>query len=240
MDLNTLLLASAVFFIASMTQSLIGFGSAIIAAPLLYMIDPDLVPIPITILGFCIALLMLYRERGDLSFNGTQFALLGRLPGGIIGVYLLISAPKSVLGIAISLIVFIAILLSIFKFQVTVNKVNMFIAGALSGIFSQIAAIGGPPMAILLAGKEAKEFRSTLSFYFLFSCVLSLIIYFFSGLLTQQHFLSALYLLPSVLFGYYCSGFFIHKVDKILIKKITLALCAFCATLLMVSSLTNL
>ena len=240
MDLNTLLLASTVFFIASLTQSLIGFGSAIIAAPLLYMIDPDLVPIPITILGLCIALLMLYRERGTLSLNGTQFALLGRLPGGLIGVYLLINAPKSVLGITISLIVFTSVLLSIFKFQVAVNKISMFIAGTLSGIFSQVSAIGGPPMAILLAGKEAKEFRSTLSFYFLFSTILSLTIFFFTGLLTLQHFLAALYLLPSVLLGYMCSSLFIHKINKILIKKITLVLCTLCATLLMVTSLTNL
>ena len=240
MDLNTLLLASCVLFVASMTQGLIGFGSAIIAAPLLYIIDPTLVPIPITILGFFITLLMLYREGTSFSFNGTQYALWGRIPGGIIGVYLLIAAPSSILGIAISLIVFIAVVLSVFNFSVAVNKVNLFIAGMLSGLFGQVAAIGGPPMAIILAGKEPKEFRSTLSFYFLFSTILSLIIFFFSGLLTVEHFLVSLYLLPSVILGNLCSNLLLHKINKELIKKLTLALCFVCATLLMVTSLTHL
>ena len=44
-----LLTAVMVIFVGSYVQSSIGFGLAIIAAPLLYFIDPLYVPAPITI-----------------------------------------------------------------------------------------------------------------------------------------------------------------------------------------------
>ena len=45
-DPQTLALASLIVFLGALTQSLIGFGLAVVASPLLYIVDPDLVPTP--------------------------------------------------------------------------------------------------------------------------------------------------------------------------------------------------
>ena len=122
LDPSTLFLASLIIFCGALTQSLIGFGLAVVASPLLYIVEPSLVPAPVILMGFSIAALTLFRERGQLEFNGLQYALLGRIPGGILGAMLILTAPQAVLGLAIAFIVALAVGLSLLKFSLPVNR----------------------------------------------------------------------------------------------------------------------
>ncbi|MGL5361201.1 MAG: sulfite exporter TauE/SafE family protein, partial [Shewanella sp.] len=218
-DPQTLALASVIVFLGALTQSLIGFGLAVVASPLLYLVDPQLVPAPVIAMGFAIALLTLVREkcrvgeRNFLAFNGLQYALIGRVPGGFIGASLLLHAPQAILGLAIAAIVLIAVVLSWHRVSLPVTKITLFGAGVVSGIFGNIAAIGGPPMAILLAGKEAAEFRSALSTFFIFSSAIALVILGVTGLLELKHLWLSLMLLPSVLLGYVVAGKLVGRID---------------------------
>ncbi|MEM6250207.1 sulfite exporter TauE/SafE family protein [Shewanella vaxholmensis] len=239
-DPQTLALASLIVFLGALTQSLIGFGLAVVASPLLYIVDPQLVPAPVIAMGFSIALLTLVRERGHLEFNGLQYALLGRVPGGFIGASLLLFAPQPILGLSIAAIVTVAVILSLYKFSLPVNKKTLFGAGVVSGIFGNIAAIGGPPMAILLAGKDASQFRAALSAFFIFSSMIALIILAITGLLELKHLWLSLMLLPSVLLGYLVAGRLVGSVDKDKTKMATLVLCSISALVLTVKSVIEL
>ena len=239
-DPQTLAIASVIVFLGALTQSLIGFGLAVVASPLLYIVDPELVPAPVIVMGFSIALLTLLRERGHLEFNGLQYALIGRVPGGFIGASLLLFAPQPILGLAIAGIVAVAVVLSLYKFSLPVNKATLFGAGVVSGIFGNIAAIGGPPMAILLAGKDASKFRAALSAFFIFSSTIALVILGVTGLLEIKHLWLSLMLLPSVFLGYLVAGKLVGSVDKHKTKMATLALCTISALVLTVKSVIEL
>ncbi|MEZ9538274.1 sulfite exporter TauE/SafE family protein [Shewanella sp. 10N.286.51.B8] len=239
-DPQTLMLASVIIFLGALTQGLIGFGLAVVASPLLYIIDPQLVPAPVIMMGFSIALLTLLRERTQLEFNGLQYALLGRIPGGFMGAGLLLFAPQAVLGLAIAFIVGAAVLLSIFKITAPVNRLSLFIAGVLSGVFGNIAAIGGPPLAILLAGKDAPKFRAALSIFFVFSSMIALIILMLAGLVEEKHLWLSLMLLPSVILGNIAAGKLTNKVDKNKTRIATMVLCSLSALLLTLKSLIEL
>ncbi|MCU8039360.1 sulfite exporter TauE/SafE family protein [Shewanella oncorhynchi] len=239
-DPQTLALASLVVFLGALTQSLIGFGLAVVASPLLYIVDPQLVPAPVIAMGFSIALLTLVRERGHLEFNGLQYALLGRVPGGFIGASLLLFAPQPILGLSIAAIVTVAVILSLYKFSLPVNKKTLFGAGVVSGIFGNIAAIGGPPMAILLSGKDASQFRAALSAFFIFSSTIAMVILAITGLLELKHLWLSLMLLPSVLLGYLVAGRLVGSVDKDKTKMATLVLCSISALVLTVKSVIEL
>lgn len=239
-DPQTLALASLVVFLGALTQSLIGFGLAVVASPLLYIVDPQLVPAPVIAMGFSIALLTLVRERGHLEFNGLQYALIGRVPGGFIGASLLLFAPQPILGLSIAAIVTVAVILSLNKFSLPVNKKTLFGAGVVSGIFGNIAAIGGPPMAILLAGKDASQFRAALSAFFIFSSMIALVILAITGLLELKHLWLSLMLLPSVILGYLVAGRSVGRVDKEKTKMATLVLCSISALVLTVKSVIEL
>ena len=239
-DPQTLAIASVIVFLGAFTQSLIGFGLAVVASPLLYIVDPELVPAPVIVMGFTIALLTLLRERGHLEFNDLQYALMGRVPGGFIGASLLLFAPQPILGLAIATIVAVAVVLSLYKFSLPVNKVTLFGAGVVSGIFGNIAAIGGPPMAILLAGKDAAKFRAALSAFFIFSSTIALVILGVMGLLEIKHLWLSLMLLPSVFLGYLVAGKLVGNVDKHRTKIATLTLCGISALVLTVKSVIEL
>ncbi|MGL5047612.1 MAG: sulfite exporter TauE/SafE family protein [Shewanella sp.] len=239
-DPQTLALASLIVFFGALTQSLIGFGLAVVASPLLYIVDPQLVPAPIIAMGFSIALLTLLRERGHLEFNGLQYALLGRVPGGFIGASLLLFAPQPILGLSIAAIVIVAVIFSLYKFSLPVNKKTLFGAGVVSGIFGNIAAIGGPPMAILLSGKDASQFRAALSAFFIFSSMIALTILAITGLLELKHLWLSLMLLPSVILGYLVAGRLVGRVDKDKTKMATLVLCSISALVLTVKSVIEL
>lgn len=239
-DPQTLALASLIVFLGALTQSLIGFGLAVVASPLLYIVDPQLVPGPVIAMGFTISLLTLFRERGHLEFNGLQYALIGRVPGGFIGASLLLFAPQPILGLSIAAIVAVAVILSLYKFSLPVNKKTLFGAGVVSGIFGNIAAIGGPPMAILLSGKDASQFRAALSAFFIFSSTIAMVILAITGLLELKHLWLSLMLLPSVLLGYLVAGRLVGSVDKDKTKIATLVLCSISALVLTVKSVIEL
>ncbi|MCL1046730.1 sulfite exporter TauE/SafE family protein [Shewanella sp. 1_MG-2023] len=239
-DPQTLMLASAIIFLGALTQGLIGFGLAVVASPLLYIIDPQLVPAPVIACGFSIALLTLLRERTSLQFNGLQYALIGRVPGGFLGAALLVFAPQSILGLAIAFIVASAVILSFYKITAPVNRFTLFIAGILSGVFGNIAAIGGPPLAILLAGKDAPQFRAALSIFFVFSSMIAMIILFIVGLVEMKHVWLSLMLLPSVFLGSFVAGKLSNKVDKQKTRTATLVLCGLSALVLTIKSLIEL
>ncbi|WP_220745523.1 sulfite exporter TauE/SafE family protein [Shewanella colwelliana] len=240
LDLVTFGLAFIIIFLGALTQSLIGFGLAVVASPLLYLVDPSLVPAPVIIMGFSISLMTLFRERNALEFNGLQYALLGRIPGGLLGASLLLFAPQAVLGLAIATIVALAVLLSLLKFSIPVNRRSLFAAGIVSGIFGNIAAIGGPPLAILLSGKDAKQFRAALSAFFIFSSTIALLILALAGLLTTYHFYISLLLLPAVLFGYLVAGRLVGQIDKNKTRSMTLILCSVSALVLATKSFIEL
>ena len=80
-----IVIAVLVIFIGSYVQSSIGFGLAIIAAPVLFFIDPLYVPAPITLCALTLSLANAVRHWHSISFAGLKFANLGLIPGTVAG-----------------------------------------------------------------------------------------------------------------------------------------------------------
>ena len=79
------LLACIVIVIGAFVQTAIGFGLAVIAAPLLFFIDPLYVPAPITMCALVLSVFNVYSYRGHVSFRGLGNAIIGRIPGSLSG-----------------------------------------------------------------------------------------------------------------------------------------------------------
>lgn len=239
-DPLTLFYALLIVFCGALTQGLIGFGLAIVASPLLYLIDPAMVPAPIIFMGLTIACLTLLKERQHLEFKGLEFALLGRIPGGILGTALLMWAPRPILGLTIGSIVAFAVALNMIKLHFPINRLSLFVAGMLSGIFGNIAAIGGPPLAILFANKEANQFRAALSAFFVFSSLIALAILGIAGLITFDDLITASLLLPSVILGHFMAKKLAKHTNKNNVRIATLLLCSTSALIIIIESLIEL
>lgn len=220
-----ILLAMMLIFIGSFVQSSIGFGLAIVTAPILYQISPDYVPAPIIVVALFLSLINANRHKATISLKGLWMAFLGRVPGSIAGGFLLYWVDATQLSLWLGVMVLLAVVISLLPIRIQPTPNRMMIAGFFSGFFGTSSGIGGPPIALLLQHQEANLIRANLSAFFVVSSLLSLVIQAQIGYMSIQHFYLSLPLLPASYLGYRVA---MHYVDRIPRKTVRLASLAIC------------
>ncbi|SDG84039.1 hypothetical protein SAMN04488136_103194 [Vibrio xiamenensis] len=219
------LIAMLLIFLGSFVQTAIGFGLAVVAAPLLFMISPDYVPAPITITALFISLLSALKHRSSVELGGLKMALIGRIPGSLAGGVLLVMVSTQLLSLWLGLLVLFAVAVSLLPFRVEPTPRRMAIAGFFSGFFGTSSAIGGPPMALLLQHQEANQLRGNLSAFFVFSSIISLLIQWPAGHLTLHHLWLTIPLIPAAWLGYKLAVLTTQSLPKQKIRYGALGLC---------------
>lgn len=221
------LIATLVVFIGSFVQSSIGFGLAIIAAPILYLLDPNFVPAPITLSALALSLANAWKHRVGISLQGLQFAILGRIPGTICGGLLLLWISQENLALWLGATVLFAVALSFFNVALKATPASMAGAGFLSGFMGTSSSIGGPPMALVLQYQEADYIRANLSAFFVVSCLMSLLMLTAIGRLGLEQIRLSIPLLPAALLGYWLALRTLHLFSHQVLRRCSLLLCAF-------------
>ncbi|WP_375750048.1 sulfite exporter TauE/SafE family protein [Vibrio sp. HN007] len=219
------LLAMGIFLLGSFVQSAIGFGLAIVAAPLLYPMAPEYVPGPICVAGFVVSVMNALKYRQDISVGGLKVAILWRIPGSIAGGLLLSIVSAKFLSLWLGALVLIALGISLLPFRLEPTSNRMAIAGLMSGLMGTSSGIGGPPMALLLQHQEANSLRGNLSAFFLFSSILSIVVLVVMGHFTMHHLYISLPLIPAVWLGYRLARLCVNRIPKEWIRIFALGLC---------------
>src|SRR5882757_7532357 len=98
--------------LASCLQASIGFGLGMLAAPVIALVDPSLVPGTLIVLAALVTLAVTVRERAAIDLSGTGWALVGRVPGTIAGALLLAAIPERALAIMIAGVVLLGVVLT--------------------------------------------------------------------------------------------------------------------------------
>lgn len=226
MDIDTtIFIAMAIVFVGSFVQSAIGFGLAIIAAPILFPIAPEYVPGPISVTAFVLASLNAFKHKESIAIGGLKVALIGRIPGSILGAMLLLYVSTQTLSLWLGILVLIALLISLLPFRIEPTPIRMAVAGLLSGFMGTSSGIGGPPMALLLQHQEANALRGNLSAFFMCSSLISIAVLIAVGHFTVQHLLISLPLIPAVWAGYRCALLSMHYISRMWLRSGALMLC---------------
>ncbi|WP_175454996.1 sulfite exporter TauE/SafE family protein [Actinopolyspora saharensis] len=237
MSIWMLLLAGTIVLGGAIVQGSVGFGMNLIAAPLLAIADPVLVPVPLLITGSAFAVLPLLRERGQADWRGVRWGLFGRVPGAVIGVAALALLPGKWLAVLIATVVLISVGLSLLTWHPTPVPGTLFTAGLFSGVFGTAAAVGGPPIALVYQHNAGPTVRSTLSAYFALGSLLSLGVLLLSGQVQGQQLLAAAALFPFALLGFLISGPLRHLLDRGRTRPALLLVAAFSAVVLLFKAL---
>lgn len=222
---STALIAMFLIFLGSFVQTAIGFGLAIVAAPLLFLISADYVPAPICIVALFISILNALKHSSNIELGGLKMALIGRVPGSIAGGILLVLVSTDVLALWLGLLVLFAVAVSLLPYRIEPTPIKMGIAGFFSGFFGTSSAIGGPPMALILQHQEANQLRGNLSAFFVFSSIISLSIQIPAGFLTLHHLWITIPLIPSAWLGYKLAMMTTQSLPKDNIRFAALLLC---------------
>ncbi|MBL4819989.1 MAG: sulfite exporter TauE/SafE family protein [Gammaproteobacteria bacterium] len=223
-----LYVAIAIVAIGSYIQSAIGFGLAIIAAPVLFFINPYYVPAPITVCALVLSLANTWTHRKSISFAGLKYAIIGRIPGSVAGALLILWIDQQLLGLWLGVMVLLAVVLSLKTVVFAPTTGHLVTAGFLSGFMGTSSSIGGPPMALVMQHQDAHYIRANLSAFFVLSTLMSLAMLAPVGFFGTQHMLLSLPLLPGTLLGYWLARKTWHLISPDLLRLSSLLLCSFC------------
>lgn len=199
------ILAVAVLF-ASALQSSIGFGIGMFAAPIVALVEPELIPGTLIMIATLVTLIVVVREREAIDLRGTGWALLGRVPGTIAGALLLASLPARGVAIMLAAVVLGGVVLTSVGWIPAARRRNVVLAGAASGVLGTATAIGGPPMALVWQRSSGAQLRGTMGGFFLIGSLMSLVMLGFTGAIDQRTWWGFAVLAPAAIVGYLLSN----------------------------------
>jgi hypothetical protein len=199
-------IAGVVVAVGALIQAALGFGYALVAAPVLAVIAPQLVPGPVLLSACVLSAGIAARELRHVDARGVGWALLGRVPGAWLGATALALAPRSAFELTFGAIVLAAVWMSVAAPRVDRSSQTLVIAGIVSGVMGTIAAIGGPPIALVYQHEHGPRLRATLSAYFTLGSVVSLAALASAGQFETRQLLSAALMLPPIAVGFACAG----------------------------------
>ncbi|SFB57831.1 hypothetical protein SAMN05216266_12166 [Amycolatopsis marina] len=202
----TLVLAGIVVLVGALVQGAAGFGMNLIAAPLLTLADPQLVPVPLLLIAAAHAVLSMAREWHDIDWRGVGWAMLGRLPGTALGVLAVATLAPRPFAAIVGASVLLCGLLSVTSWRPTPTPGPLLLAGVASGTFGTAASIGGPPLALLYQHSSGRQIRATLAACFAVGTVISLAGLGLGGQIETAHLVFGSVLLPFLVAGFALSG----------------------------------
>ncbi len=187
----SLALTGLIAFVAGFVQGLSGFGSALVAMPLLLLYMPARTATPFCILmGLVITSMLSLDLRRHLDWKKIGPIFVGCLPGIAVGTYLLKTVDNHVIK---KLLGIILITYSLYNLMVRVkprklNRLWGVAAGFMTGAIGAAFSAGGPPTIIYTSLNDwnKDEIKATLSGFFLLTGILIAIAHAISGITTRQ------------------------------------------------------
>jgi len=207
-------IATLAVFVGAALQGAIGFGFAIIAAPVLFLVDPVLVPGPIIFSALVLTSLTAIRERDAIDYRGLGWGLAGRLPGTFAGAALVAAVTAEQLATPLGLLVLLAVAISASAARFEPGPRTMFGAGLLSGFMGTASSIGGPPMALVYQHGSGARLRATLGAFFVAGALMSLAALAGVGRFGSTEMWLGAALVPGIVLGFTLSNRLTGLVDR--------------------------
>lgn len=231
------LLATLLAAIAACVQGTIGFGLALTSAPLLTLIDPAFVPGPLLVASAPLAVAVLLREREHADVRGVAAAFAGRLPGTAVGALAVAALPVLALHVAIAAFVLLAVAVSLWAPAFRPTTPALVGAGVVSGVTGTVAAIGGPPIALVYQYSGGPRIRATMALYFTLGTVLSIFALWLAGAFGRHELALAAVLVPGTVLGFLASGPLLRRVDGGRLRLLVLVAATVSAVMLLLTAL---
>lgn len=203
LDPQALLLAALAAALGALVQGSVGFGFALVAAPLLTLINPHLVPGAATVASAGLNLMILRRTRGGpTDWGGVRWAGAGLVPGTLAAGVMLAAMSAHLVAVSVGILVLVAVLVSLAGVGVRRAPGTMFSIGVISGFMGTAATVGGPPMALAYQNDPGPVIRATLGRFFMLSTVLTFVVLIPAGRLGVEHVWAGLAMVPGVAVGF--------------------------------------
>lgn len=219
-------LAILVIAVGTAVQASIGFGLAMIAAPLLLLIEPAFVPGSLIAAALSLSLWVAWTERHAIDLSTFKSALAGRLIGTPPAAFLLGTISAATFDLIFGMLVLLAVGMSLLHSKLRPTPWTVFFATMASGFMGTISGIGGPPLALVYQNASGPELRANLSVLFVLGTTISLIALSVIGRFGLADLGYTALLLVGVVLGVLCREPVRKRVDQTTARPYLLGLCA--------------
>lgn len=200
-------------FAGGLVQGSIGIGFAVVLAPVASIVEPSAVPVTVLVLAVPLAVLMAVREHTHIDVQGVVLITLGRLPGTVAGVLLVLVLSANALTVMVGVVIVVASVLSLVSPPIPLTRGTCLAGGFVSGLTGTATSVGGPPLALLYQWHRPPVLRSTLAVSFTIGLAASLTALGAAGELTWWKLRWALFLLPAMFVGLATSILVARRAD---------------------------
>ena len=232
-----LILAALAMAAGTCIQGAIGFGTNLVAAPILALIDPDFVPVPVIISSALFNVLVARRDPGHDPWRTIRWPIVGLVPASVIGAAAVATIDKQGLSILFGVLVLIGVGLSVSGLHPRHSKPNLVVAGAASGFMGTTTGIGGPPMALMFQRHRGPDLRASLARFFGVGSLVSIIPLLILGQVQLADLGRAAVLIPGGLVGFFLSKHVARRLDHGYIRHAVLAISASSAVVILIRAL---
>lgn len=197
-----LLIANVIVSFGGFVQTTTGIGFAMIAVPMLVLIDLTYAPGPALFAMLFLSVAMVMGSWQDVDRQGFSTLFPGLLVGTVVGAQLLGLLSATAFGLVFGFIVLGSLALGQIGFTPERTPVTNATGGFVSGLMGTISGIHGPPLAVLYQRAEIATARATIAFVFVFASIFSLILLHLNGYFGREEALAGLALLPGIAVGF--------------------------------------
>jgi len=202
----TFFIVGMIFLLAGLIQGLTGFGSALVAIPLLCLIIDIKTAVPLCMLNSIIITTTLALQlTRDIDRNKIMPLCIGAIPGLVVGSTILKTVDSTTMRFFLGIIL---VAYSIYNLaaQPTPRKLHpawSWGAGFFSGAIGAAFSVGGPPVIIYTTLKNwtKNEIKATLTGFFMVNSYFIVAAHGLTGVTTKQALLFFLVSAPFVLLG---------------------------------------
>ena len=243
LDLGLIELALSIFiiFIAYTIKGLSGFGSGLVAIPLLAFMFPLTVIVPVLgLLSYSGTILQSIQCRKQVSWQDMWPLLPFSILGIVIAVWLLVNVDAEQLVMYLAVFVIIYSLYSLMpSFEARGGRGWAIPAGTMAGVVGALFGTGGPFYVIYLKLRQLEKqgFRATIAMIFLVDGGARILAYSLSGLYTAQVLSLLLILLPVLLLGMYAGNHLHIRINQQRFNQVLSLLLLFSGIMLLVKTL---
>jgi len=211
-------LAIGIIFFAYTIKGLSGFGSGLIAIPLLAFVLPLTIVVPVlSLLSYIGTIMKSLHLHKQVVWRDLLPLLPFSLLGIIIAIWLLVNLHANILILALGIFVLCYAIYSLLPFEIPAGSRRWAIlAGCGGGIVGALFGTGGPFYATYLKLRQLDKsaFRATIVMIFLFDGGARMTGYAVTGLFTQQVLALVAILLPVFLAGMYVGNHLHIKINQ--------------------------
>jgi uncharacterized membrane protein YfcA len=228
---HILVMLALTAFAAGLSRGFSGFGAALIFVPVAArLVGPQLASAILAVVDAVLATPFIWPAWKLASRQAVGFMVLGAMVGIPLGTAVLALTNPLYLRwfIVGAAAVMLVLLLSGWRYHGRPHGLLTVAVGALSGVFSGIAQIGGPPVVAYWLGgvAQAGTARASIILFFAASTAIAIASYLAGGLLTWDVVKLSLVVAPGYGFGLWIGAKLFGHASDLMFRRVSLGLIA--------------